>query len=112
MKKPRPKKRKSKHDKFVEPARAHGADESEEALKVTLGKIAPRRGETHLEMAERHIAEQEWRIAEQRKRSDQLRADGHEAAAERARTLLDEMLNMLDEMRKHRDLILDLEKDG
>ncbi|HKX10960.1 MAG TPA: hypothetical protein VJN67_22375 [Stellaceae bacterium] len=46
MKKPRPKKRRSQHDKFVEAARRVGADESEEAFKRALGKIAPKRNES------------------------------------------------------------------
>jgi hypothetical protein len=42
MKKPRPKKRKTQHDKFVEAARKAGADESEDAFKDALKKIAPK----------------------------------------------------------------------
>jgi len=41
MKRPRPKIRKTQHDKFVEAARRAGADESEEAFKRALKKIAP-----------------------------------------------------------------------
>ena len=41
MKKPRPKKRKTQHDKFVEAAKRLGADESEHAFARTLKKIAP-----------------------------------------------------------------------
>jgi hypothetical protein len=42
MKKPGPKKRKSQLDKFAEAARRVGADESEEAFKRALKKIAPK----------------------------------------------------------------------
>lgn len=42
MKKPRPKKRKTQHDKFVAAARRAGADESEDAFKDALKKIAPK----------------------------------------------------------------------
>ena len=46
MKKPRPKKRKTQHDKFVEAARRVGADESEDAFKDALKKIAPKSKKT------------------------------------------------------------------
>jgi hypothetical protein len=42
MKKPRPKKGKSQLDKFAEAARRVGADESEDAFKRALKKIAPK----------------------------------------------------------------------
>jgi len=42
MKKPRARKRKSQLDKFAEAARRVGADESEEAFKRALKKIAPK----------------------------------------------------------------------
>ena len=42
MKKLRPKKRKTQHDKFVEAARRAGADESEGVFKEALKKIAPK----------------------------------------------------------------------
>jgi len=47
MKKPRPKKRKTQHHKFVEAARRAGADESEDAFKDALKKIGPKPKKDH-----------------------------------------------------------------